>query len=152
MSVFDEPLKITPDDLAEIIEVFAKNEDIYPSPDDLIEIKEIKRKKFTEKNKNNNLSDEYAEVIKTHMFKDGHYDEITNFLNHPDNVHLKKLYEETAEEFKIKIITYKREYDSFEKILNYIYERLVDRDPDLKRNKRKTRVFLHYMYYFCDIG
>jgi len=152
LSVFDEPLKITPDDLAEIIEIFAKNEAIYPSPDDLTKIKEIKRKKFTEKNTNNDLSDEYAQVIKDHMFKDGHYDEITSFLNHPSNSELKRLYEETAEEFKTKIIVYKREYDSFEKILNYIYERLVERDPDLKRNKRKTRVFLHYMYYFCDIG
>ena len=86
------------------------------------------------------------------MFKDGHYDEITSFLNHPSNIRLKTLYEETAEEFKIKIITYKDKYENFQYILNYIYDKLIERDPDLSRNKRKTRVFLHYMYYFCDIG
>lgn len=153
LSVFDEPLKITPDDLAEVIEVFAKNEGVYAEVDSsLDDIKEIKRKKFIDKNDDNKLSDEYAKVIKDHMFKDGHFDEITTFLNHPTNVSLKKLYEDTAEEFKMKIITYKRDFDSFELILDYIRDRLVERDPDLSKNKRLTRVFLHYMYYYCDIG
>ena len=152
LNVFDEPLKITPDELAEIIEIFAKNREIYPSFDELDNVKEIKRKKFLEKNKTNKLSDEYAKRIKKQMFRDGHYDEITNFLNHPDNSELKRLYEETVEEFKMKIIVYKDDYESFEKVLVYMYDRLISRDPDLRRNKRITEVFLHYMYYFCDIG
>jgi len=152
LNVFDEPLKITPDELAEIIEIFANNKDTYPSINDLNEIKEIKRKEFPEKNKSNNLSDDYAKIIKKHMFKDGHYDEITNFLSHPNNIELKKLYEETVEEFNTKIIIYGKEYESFEKILDYMYDRLINRDPDLRKNKRQTRVFIHYMYYFCDIG
>lgn len=152
LNVFDEPLKITPDELAEIIEIFANNKDTYPSINDLNEIKEIKRKEFPEKNKSNNLSDDYAKIIKKHMFKDGHYDEITNFLSHPNNIELKKLYEETVEEFNTKIIIYGKEYESFEKILDYMYDRLISRDPDLRKNKRQTRVFIHYMYYFCDIG
>ncbi len=153
LNVFDEPLKITPDDLAEIIESFAKNEDIYVTTEDSLDaIKEIKRKKFIEKNKTHNLSDEYSKIIKDHMFKDGHYDEITNFLNHPDNIRFKQLYEDTADEFKSKIIVHKREFDGFEKILDYMFSRLIERDPDLNQNKRLTRVFLHYMYYYCDIG
>ena len=152
LNVFDEPLKITPDELAEIIEIFAKNRETYPSFDELENVKEIKRKKFLEKNKTNKLSDEYAKQIKKHMFRDGHYDEITNFLNHPDNSELKRLYEETVEEFKMKIVIHRDSYESFEKVLDYMYDRLISRDPDLRRNKRTTRVFLHYMYYFCDIG
>jgi len=152
LNVFDEPLKITPDELAEIIEIFAKNRETYPSFDELENVKEIKRKKFLEKNKTNKLSDEYARQIKKHMFRDGHYDEITNFLNHPDNSELKRLYEETVEEFKMKIVIHRDSYESFEKVLDYMYDRLISRDPDLRRNKRITRVFLHYMYYFCDIG
>lgn len=152
LNVFDEPLKITPDELAEIIEKFANNKDTYPSIKDLNEIKEIKRKQFPEKNKSNNLSNEYAKIIKQHMFKDGHYDEITNFLSHPNNIELKRLYEETVEEFNTKIVVYGKEYECFEKILDYMYDRLISRDPDLRKNKRQTRVFIHYMYYFCDIG
>ncbi len=152
LSVFDEPLKITPDELAEVIEKFAQDNEVYPSIDELDLVKEIKRKEFSEKNRNNNLSDEYAKVIKNYMFRDGHYDEITNFLNHPQNSELKRLYEETAEELKIKIITYNDRYDSFELILDYMYDRLISRDPDLRKNKKITRVFLYYMYYFCDIG
>ena len=152
LNVLDEPLKITPDELAEIIEIFAKNRETYPSLDELDGVKEIKRKKFLEKNKTNKLSDEYAKIIKKQMFRDGHYDEITSFLNHPDNQKLKRLYEETVDEFKTKIVIHRDSYESFEKILDYMYDRLISRDPDLRKNKRITRVFLHYMYYYCDIG
>lgn len=152
LNVLDEPFKITPDELAEIIEIFAKIKETYPSVDDLDSVKEIKRKRFLDKNRTNRLSDEYAKIIKKHMFRDGHYDEITSFLNHPDNSELKRLYEETVEEFKMKIVIHRDDYESFEKVLDYMYDRLISRDPDLRKNKRKTRVFLHYMYYFCDIG
>lgn len=152
LNVLDEPLKITPEELAEIIEIFAKDNNTYPSADELDKVKEIKRKAFPQKNSDNKLSEAYAKIIKNHMFKDGHYEEITNFLNHPSNEELKRLYEETVEEFKIKIVTHKDSYESFEKILDYMYDRLISRDPDLRKNKRVTRVFLHYMYYFCDIG
>jgi len=86
------------------------------------------------------------------MFKDGHFDTITNFLHHPSNARLKELYEETADEFKAKIIAHKGRYENVERVLDYIYDKLIERDPDLRGNRRLTRVFLHYMYYFCDIG
>ncbi len=153
LHAFDEPLKITPDDLAEVVEAFANNDKVYEDVDkSLDKIKEIKRIKFQDKNDRNQLSEEYAKLIKTHMFKDGHFDEITNFLNHPDNARLKSLYEDSAEEFRTKLITYKRNFDKFDLILDYMRDKLVERDPDLSKNKRLTRVFLHYMYFYCDIG
>lgn len=153
LHAFDEPLKITPDDLAEVVEAFANNDKVYEDVDkSLDKIKEIKRIKFQDKNDRNQLSEEYAKLIKTHMFKDGHFDEITNFLNHPDNARLKSLYEDSAEEFRTKLITYKRDFDKFDLILDYMRDKLVERDPDLSKNKRLTRVFLHYMYFYCDIG
>ena len=152
LNVLDEPLKITPEELAEIIEIFAKDNNTYPPADELDKVKEIKRKAFPQKNSDNKLSEAYAKIIKNHMFRDGHYDEITNFLNNPSNKELRRLYEETVEEFKTKIVVHRDSYESFEKILDYMYDRLIKRDPDLRKNKRITRVFLHYMYYFCDIG
>ncbi|MBL1352141.1 MAG: hypothetical protein COA61_002210 [Zetaproteobacteria bacterium] len=153
LNVFDEPLKLTPEDLAEVIEAFLIDKNVYEEIDGSEkENKGIKREKFSEKNKLNILSDEYATLIETHMFKDGHYDTITSFLNHPSNDRLKNLYEETADEFKAKIIAHKDKYENFERVLDYIYDRLIERDPDLRKNRRLTRIFLHYMYYFCDIG
>jgi len=152
LNVLDEPLKITPEELAEIIEIFAKDNNTYPPADELDKVKELKRKAFPQKNSDNKLSEAYAKIIKNHMFRDGHYDEITNFLNNPSNEELRRLYEETVEEFKTKIVVHRDSYESFEKILDYMYDRLINRDPDLRKNKRITRVFLHYMYYFCDIG
>ncbi len=152
LNILEEPLKITPEEIAEIIEIFAKTNNKYPNIEELDTIKEIKRKEFVEKNRINSLSNEYAEIIKNHMFRDGYYDEITHFLNHPDNIELKRLYEETTDELKTKIVIYKKDYENFERILDYIYDRLISRDPDLRKHKKATRVFLHYMYYFCDIG
>ncbi len=153
LHAFDEPLKISPDDLAEVIVAFANNGKIYENIDkNLDNIKEIKREKFQDKNDKNQLSEEYVQLVKEHMFRDGHFDEITNFLNHPDNTDLKKYYEDSAEEFRTKLIAYKRDFDTFDLILDYMRDKLVERDPDLSKNKRLTRVFLHYMYFYCDIG
>ena len=148
----EEPLKITPDELAEVIEIFAKSKEVYPDIEELDTVKEIKRKEFAEKNNTNKLSEEYIKIIKNHMFRDGYYDEITNFLHHPENAELKRLYEETVDDLKAKIAIYQKEYENFERLLDYIYDRLISRDVDLRKHKKATRVFLHYMYFYCDIG
>lgn len=154
IDTFDMPLIVSPDDLAEIVEAFAKNKNKFSNKilqNDLKAIKEIKRKNFSEtKNKENNLSDDYAKLIQDKM--NLYYDDITNFLAHPENIKIKNFYEEVVEEFNMEIFAHKKEYDSFDNVLNYLYKFLIERDIDLKRNKKLTRVFLFYMYYFCDIG
>ncbi len=40
----------------------------------------------------------------------------------------------------------------FDHVLNRLFDLLVDRDPDLARNRRQTRTMLFYMYWNCDIG
>jgi len=65
---------------------------------------------------------------------------------------VKRLYEETVDELQVKIAIYKNEYENFERLLDYIYDRLISRDVDLRKYKKATRVFLHYMYFYCDIG
>jgi len=150
---FEMPLMVDPDDLAEIIIAFAKNQGVFsevPSHSEVNIDREIKRTEFNEKNKINNLSKEYSEIIAEDMLVN--YDEITQFLSHPENVKLKDLYQEVVDEFNIKIVSHKQDFNSFDRVLNYLYDLLISRDMDLKRNKKLTRTFLHYMYYFCDIG
>ncbi len=150
---FEMPLMVEPDELAEIIVKFAENKELFSELDineDIKNAKDIIRTQFDEKNVNNNLSPEYASLIKDHMTY--HYDEITNFISHPENNDLKNLYDEVAEEFNLKIVSHKDDFDKFDRVLNYLYDLLIGRDADLKRNKKLTRVFLHYMYYYCDIG
>ncbi len=196
---FQTPLSVEPDELAEIIIAFAKNQKIFSEVERNQQIKkskEIKRTTFNEKNNLNNLSDEYAKLINkicealkfpipaasrrgiTGIFPSGrtfaqitdaassgvlnprlrnknmihYFDDITDFLAQPENDKLKNLYDEVADEFNMKIVAHKQEYDIFDRVLNYLYDFLIGRDVDLKKNKKMTRVFLHYMYYYCDIG
>jgi hypothetical protein len=149
---FEFPLLVDPDELAEIIVAFAKNQKVFSQIENqqIKMSKGIKRTTFNDKNNLNNLSDEYAKLINENMIH--YFDDITNFLAQPENDKLKNLYDEVAEEFNMKIMAHKQEFDLFDRVLNYLYDLLIGRDMDLKRNKKLTRVFLHYMYYYCDIG
>lgn len=150
---FDTHLLVEPDTLAEVIVAFARNQQMFSEIDIIQQIKtakKIKRIKFDDKNTHNNLSNEYAKLIEKDMTN--HYDEITDFLAQPENNEIKNLYGEVVEEFNREIIVHKQESDSFDRVLNYLYRLLIGRDEDLKKNKELTRIFLHYMYYYCDIG
>ena len=150
---FEMPLLVEPDDLAEIIIAFSENKNVFSDVDmnnKIQKTKEIKRTKFKDKNTLNILSEEYAKLINENMIN--HYDEITAFLEQPENNKLKNLYTDVADEFNMKIVSHKQDFNSFDRVLNYLYDLLIGRDSDLKRNKKLTRVFLHYMYYYCDIG
>jgi len=62
------------------------------------------------------------------------------------------MYESVAEEFHLKIISKRKEYQSFDEVMEYLLDLLFKRDPLLSANKRLTRVMLFYMYWNCDIG
>ncbi len=147
---FEMPLRINPDDIAEVIIAISKSLDRFK---DVFQDKSddpIKRVKFELKNTINSLSEEYAQHIKQDYMMD--FNLVKRFLEHPENIKYIDMYKNTAEEFNLKIIAHKREYQIFDHILNRLYDLLVDRDSDLKKNKRLTRLMLYYMYWNCDIG
>lgn len=153
LNPFETPLILCPDDLASIVTAFYKNKSLISqsiTSNNLLKIKDIKRTSFDQKNKKNNLSADYAKTIEKDMLN--HYDEITNFLSNFSNSEYKNLYDIIITEFNMAITAHRKSSDCFDKVLNYIYNLLIDRDCDLKRHKILTRIFLHYMYYFCDIG
>ena len=143
----DSPLRVSPEDLAEIILHFVQQAPTISREVGLDE--NIERVKFAEKNKSNSLSDDYANIIKKDI---QNFTEIRNFLSLPDNAHLLEKYQAAAEEFHCQIVANRSDYLNFDKVLNHIYDLLIDRDIDLARNKRLTRRMLHYMYWNCDIG
>ncbi len=72
-------------------------------------------------------------------------------MNYRFNNELSVMYLDSAFELK-NLITVKRdEFGAFEEIFVLIYNLVCDRNPKL-RNKRFIYVFLHYMYFNCDIG
>jgi hypothetical protein len=143
----DSPLRVSPDALAHLLL------GIKSTLDELrggTQLDEIKRVSFQKKNSINGLSEEYVALIRSKHLK--YFDEIDAFLAHPGNAGFLDAYENAAEEFQSKIIAHRHEFGSFDLVLNYIIDRVQERDPDLKRNTRLTRMIIYYMYWSCDIG
>lgn len=146
LNPFDTPLNIQPDDLAEVIVSIKealpaiKKKNIEPN---------LNRTGFTKKNKINNLTDNYADAI---IKRIGDFYEIQDFLSMPENDEYQRKYTETAEELHAKICAYKRDEDSFNKVIESLIEQIINRDNDCRKHRILTRIMVYYMYYKCDIG
>ena len=111
-----------------------------------------KQNLVTKKKKNqiNKLSSEYFEYIREHSLK--HFASIESFLKNPRNDELRHYYHDTADEIKRKIIAHKEMFDSFDAALTYVSDLITFNNEDLRGRRQYVSVFLHYMYYTCDIG
>jgi len=145
----DSPLIVSPDDLAEIVEALARQRDVI---NDILDDPPTPRVPYENKNKLNNMSEQYAKEQRKRYLKDTA--QIRTFLSSPENSELLQLYESVVDEFQLKIVSKRRDYQSFDKVIEYLIELLFNRDPVLRQKKHKklTRVMVFYMYWNCDIG
>lgn len=143
----DSPLIVSPDDLAELVEAFALNQQIIQSA---VDNPPTPRVSYTDKNALNNMTEDYARLQRRNYLKDTA--QIQVFLAAPENLRLRQLYETVVTEFQFKITAKKKDHQSFDVVLEYLTDLLFGRDPVLKANKRLTRAMLFYMYWHCDIG
>jgi hypothetical protein len=146
INFYDSPLRIFPDDLAEIIVVL--RDEIKKITSTKFDKEEFKRIKFDDKCKLNTVSNEYKKVILSHLSE---FDKIDQFLAMPANADQQDLYIQTAETFNTEVLE-RISNVSLESLLNSFWHRLVYRDPDLKKNNRLTRTVLYYMFWKCDLG
>lgn len=143
----DGPLIVSSKELGDIVEKVAESLlaislDI-PSPP-------TPRVTFARKNEINNMSKSYASVLLrryTHMLK-----QIQVFLADPLNSEYQELYEAVVDEIGTKIAAYKNDYESFDKLFEYLADIVINRDTMLSANRRLTKGVLFYMYWNCDIG
>ena len=143
------PLRASPDDLAEVITAIAKEQSniTWPragTPNSL------ERVTFERKNGINGLSAEYAELITKGYLK--HFRPIKDFLADPINAFAYRSYCNAVDEFSAKLVAYKNDFEVYDKLLDYLLTTLIERDSDLRANKRLTRAVFYYMYWTCDIG
>lgn len=145
----DSPLIVSPDDLAVVIQALANNCDGIV---DLINDPPVPRTPYEEKNRLNNMTPEYAKEYRRRFLKET--PQIEAFLAAPENLEFLKLYESVVDEFELKIIANRKDYQTFDQVLNYLLDLLFSRDPILRQHKHKrlTRTVLFYMYWICDIG
>lgn len=64
------------------------------------------------------------------------------------------MYESVTDEFQLKIIAKRKNYHTFDDVMEYLVDLLFNRDAVLRQHayKRLTRAVLFYMYWNCDIG
>lgn len=145
----DSPLIVSPDNLSDVVLALGKQ---WASINVVLDDPPVPRVKFEDKNKSNQMSLRYAKEQRSRYLKDTK--QIQAFLAAPENAELLKLYESIADEFELKILSKRKDYQSFDEIMEYLVDLLFDRDPILNQraHKRLTRAMLFYMYWNCDIG
>jgi hypothetical protein len=145
----DSPLIVSPDDLAVVVQALARNMAAATTvPDD----PPTARVTYEQKNRLNSTSAAYAMAQRRKYLKETA--QIRTFLAAPENLDLQCLYESIVDEFQLKIIAKRKDYQSFDEVMEYLVNLLFGRDPVLRQraHKRLTRAVLFYMYWNCDIG
>ncbi len=145
----DSPLIVSPDDLAEVVQALARQKDEVSA---LLDDPPTARVTYEQKNALNNMSAEYAKVQRRKYLKETV--QIRAFLAAPENLELLRMYESVVDEFQLKIIAKRKDYQTFDDVMEYLVDLLFNRDPVLRQHahKRLTRAVLFYMYWNCDIG
>jgi hypothetical protein len=145
----DSPLIVSPDDLAEIVEALSRQKDGLTA---LLDDPPTERVTYEQKNSLNNMSADYAKAQRRKYLKET--TQIRAFLAAPENLELQRMYESVVDEFQLKIIAKRKDYKTFDDVMEYLVDLLFARDPVLRQHahKRLTRAVLFYMYWNCDIG
>lgn len=145
----DSPLIVSPDDLAEVVQALARQKDCMEA---LLDDPPSERVTYEQKNILNNMSVDYAKAQRRKYLKET--SQIRTFLAAPENIELLHMYESVVDEFQLKIIAKRKDYQTFDEVMEYLVDLLFSRDPVLRQHvhKRLTRAVLFYMYWNCDIG
>lgn len=145
----DSPLIVSSDDLAEVVQALSLQKDVVSS---VIDDPPMPRVLYNKKNTLNNMSDEYAKAQRKKYLKETA--QVRTFLAAPENIELLQTYESIADEFNFKIIAKRKDYQTFDEVMEYLVDLLFSRDPVLRQSKHKRlmRTVLFYMYWNCDIG
>lgn len=143
----DSPLIVSPDELSEVVQALARH---MKEAAKTLDTPPLPRTPYETKNTVNGMTAEYAKALRKRYLKETA--QVKVFLAAPENEELLRMYESVVDEFQLKIISKRKDYQSFDQVMEYLLDLLFKRDPLLSANKRLTRVMLFYMYWNCDIG
>ena len=142
------PLEFDDSDIREVVLVI---KEALKSKGTSSQITDFSKIELAQKNKLNNLSEDYFSGLIQSEFAD--FSRIDSFLSDPINEEAKEWYEDAISDLNAKIIIHRDKYDGFEEIIDDVYNKVISQSGNsLKGNKRLVRTLLHYMYCKCDIG
>lgn len=138
-------------DIKDIILAFSENKvDISTFVEENFDFSEKFLNK-EEKNRKNNLSHEYFDYIKSNSL--AYFNNINKFLNDPKNSKLLDSYKTTIQELQHKILIKRNDFEKFEELFDVLYDYVLEKnDGKIKEKRNLILVFLHFMYFNCDIG
>ena len=147
---FAEPLRFRDEDLRDIIIVFSEqNASIMNKVGNALVSLEMMDKE--EKNRLNNLNEVYFEYIKSESLQ--YFKDVDSFLKSPQNVQYMRMYSNTINDLQARIILNRDRFDDFMHIIENLVDFVVGNNESRLRDIRKiVRVFVHFMYFNCDIG
>lgn len=132
----DSQLIVSPEDIAEIVAAFAQHRDGMVS---ILDDPPTPRVDLATKDRLNGMSDDYLKALRRKYLKDT--EQIRQFLAAPENDELLSAYESAVNEFELRIITHRKDYQPFDQVMDYLIDFLFEREPVLRqrRHKRLTR-------------
>ena len=103
------------------------------------------------KNRLNEVDNTYFTDIKENSLK--YFRDIETFLKDPKNAEYKQMYINTVSDLRGLILRNAKEY-TFVELLESIIERIVGSDAgrEIFKVRALARVFVHFMYWECDLG
>jgi hypothetical protein len=143
----DGPLIVSPFDLAEVVQALATHSG---SISEVLDDPPTPRISYEDKNILNNMTPSYAKAQLKRYLKET--TQVRDFLAAPENVASLQMYNSVVDEIDLKIIAHRKEEQTFDQVMEYVVDLLLNRDPILRKHSRLTRVILFYMYWYCDIG
>jgi hypothetical protein len=147
---FLEPLRFYEKDLQKVITVFSEQrQNISTEARDCITSYTVIDKE--RKNELNNLSGEYFDFIKSRSLQ--YFGKIEQFLRNPKNEKYTKMYSNTVSDLQAAIILDRNNFAGFERVIEHIVTAVTNNNDETLRNLREIiRIFVHFMYFNCDIG
>lgn len=146
---FMPPLRFNEQDIKDIIIAFdGSSERITTKTKSILDSDFVDKEA---KNALNNLSVEYFEFIKDNSLD--YFTKIEMFLQDPKNDKYRRMYENTVGDLREIIIIERTRFNEFEHILKHLVDYIVQENKEkLKDLRNLVRVFVHFMYFNCDIG
>jgi hypothetical protein len=150
LNKFIAPLRFYEKELRDVIIVFSsQSEAISNEAKSYIKTFTVIDKE--KKNELNNLSKEYFDFIKSHSIQ--YFEEIETFLRDPKNETYTRMYSNTVSDLKAKIILDRNKFADFMYLIEHLIVYTVENNEEKLKDFRKiVRVFIHFMYFNCDIG
>lgn len=143
----DGPLLIGSKDIAEVIIAIAEILSTTPAATDSPVVDRIS---YDDKNVANNMSPEFAKHLEKQYLS--YSAQIGAFLADPGNTEFLNHYNAAVDDFQIKVIEKRADFESFDALFNHLTELLIQRDTMLSKERKLTRAMLFFMYWNCDLG